>query len=134
MNSIRTDAGQYRLHGNRIVGANVPTANYLKVPTLMKQIAKELNYHGKGIIPHIAKIHSWFEQVHPFADGNGRTGRLLMNAMLLKNNLPPAIVKQEKKRIYNSCLRKAQLEEDFLPLEKFLYGAILEGFKILERK
>ena len=134
MNGIISDAGAYRTHGNRIVGANVPTANYLKVPILMKEIVKKIDYQSKNIILHTAIIHSKFEKIHPFSDGNGRTGRLLMNAMLLNNNLPPAIVKQVKKRVYNSCLRKSQLKEDFLPLEEFFYDAILEGFKILERK
>jgi len=134
MNGIKTDAGVYRGHGVRIVGANIPTANYLKVPVLMKQIARDISYKSKEIILHITKIHSRFEQIHPFSDGNGRTGRLLMNAMLLKNNLPPAVIKQEKRRVYHKNLRKSQLEGDILPLEEFLYDAILEGFKILERK
>ena len=134
MNGIKTDAGLYRGHGVRIVGTNVPTANYIKVPVLMKQIAQKTDYRGKDIILRTAKIHSEFEQIHPFSDGNGRTGRLLMNAMLLRNNLPPAVIKQENKYVYNSCLRKSQLREDFLPLEEFFYDAVLEGFKILERK
>lgn len=134
MNGIKTDAGFYRGHGVRIVGTNVPTANYLKVPALMKQIAQDISYRGKDIVLHITKIHSRFEQIHPFSDGNGRIGRLLMNAMLLKNNFPPAVVRQEKKRVYNDCLKKSQLQENFLPLEEFFYTAILEGFKILERK
>ena len=133
MNGIKTDAGSYRGHGVRIVGTYVPTANYIKVPPLMAQIAKKINRQGKNIVLHIAEIHSEFEQIHPFSDGNGRTGRLLMNAMLLKNNLPPAVVKQGGKRFYNNCLRKAQLQENFLPLEECLLDAILEGFKILER-
>ena len=133
MNSIKSDAGFYRGHGVRIVGTNVPTANCLKVPILMKQIVQDISCRSKDIILHATKIHSRFEQIHPFSDGNGRTGRLLLNAMLLKNHLPPAVIKQEKKRIYNNCLRKLQLEEDFLPLEEFLHDAVLEGFKILER-
>ena len=134
MNSIKTDAGSYRGHGVRIVGTYVPTANYLKVPILMTQMAKKINQQDKNIVSHIAKIHSEFEQIHPFSDGNGRVGRLLMNAMLLKNNLPPAVVEQGKKRFYNNCLSKSQLEGDFLPLESLFYDSILKGFKILEKK
>jgi Fic family protein len=133
MNGIRKDAGSYRNHAVRIVGAYVPTANYLKVPQLMKELIKDINKKDSDIIAKIAKIHSRFEQIHPFSDGNGRVGRLIMAAMLLSNNFPPAIVRQEKKRFYNSCLRKSQLQEDFLPLEDFVCDAIIEGIRIIER-
>jgi len=79
MNSIREDAGWYRNHSVRIVGANIPTANYLKVPDLMKSLIGRINKLKKDIIKKIASIHSEFEQIHPFSDGNGRAGRLLMN-------------------------------------------------------
>jgi Fic family protein len=133
MNGIRKDAGLYRDHAVRIVGSYVPTANYLKVPQLMKELIKDINKKNSDIIAEVTKIHSRFEQIHPFSDGNGRIGRLIMTAMLLSNNFPPAIVRQEKKRFYNSCLRKGQLQEDFLPLEDFICDAIIEGIRILER-
>lgn len=134
MNSIRPDAGAYRNHGVRIVGANVPTANYLKVPELMKEIIKNINKEKKDLIEHISAIHSKFEQVHPFSDGNGRIGRLLINAMLMKKNLPPAVIRQEKKRLYYIYLNKSQLKEDSSSLQDFICDAVLEGFDILGRK
>lgn len=134
MNGIKGDAGYYRNHGVRIVGAYVPTANYLKVPELMRGIVRDINRKNGDIIVHTANIHSRFEQIHPFSDGNGRMGRLLIHAMLLKNNLPPAIIDQKKKRFYNYCLRRAQLSGDPVPLEDFFCDAVIAGFKILERK
>jgi len=134
MNGIKSDAGSYRDHGVRIVGAYIPTANYLKVAKLMKEITKDINSKDNDVVTHIANIHSRFEQIHPFSDGNGRIGRLLMHAMLLRSNLPPAVIEQKKKRSYYNCLRKAQTNKDFIPLEDFLCGSIIEGFKILERK
>lgn len=134
MNGIKSDAGYYRNHGVRIVGTYVPTANYLKVPKLMRGIVRDINRRNGDIIAHIADIHSRFEQIHPFSDGNGRIGRLLIHAILLKNNLPPAIIAQKKKRLYNHCIRRAQLSGDFLPLEDFFCDALMAGFKILERK
>ncbi|MBL7142460.1 MAG: Fic family protein [Candidatus Pacebacteria bacterium] len=134
MNGIRKDAGAYRNHGVRIVGTYVPTANYLKVPRLMQELTKDINHKYKDIVAHTANIHSRFEQIHPFSDGNGRVGRLLAGAMLLKNNLPPAVIEQKKKRFYNNYLRKAQLGNDFIPLENFLCDSIIVGFKVLERK
>lgn len=134
MNGIRDDAGSFRKHGVRIVGAYIPTANYLKIPELINKLIKNINSKEKDIIAHISNIHSRFEKIHPFSDGNGRIGRLIMVAMLLKNKLPPAIVKQQKKRFYNSSLKKSQLKEDFIPLENFICDCIIAGFLILERK
>ena len=132
MNSIRPDAGRYRNHGVRIVGANVPTANYVKVPDLMRNLIKEINKKHKDPIKHVSFIHSKFEQIHPFSDGNGRIGRLIMTAMLLKANTAPAVIEKEKKNSYYKYLQKAQQKEDYSELEKFICDSILNGFEILE--
>lgn len=133
MNGIHSDAGFYRRHAVRIVGSNVPTANYVKISYLMEELAKDMNKKSKEIIGHVTTIHSKFEQIHPFGDGNGRVGRLIMNAMLLRQNIPPAVIKQKEKQKYYSCLNKSQLREDTKPLEDFILDSILEGYKILER-
>ena len=134
MNGIHSDAGFYRRHGVRIIGSNVPTANYVKVPALMEHLVNEINKKSKDVISHVALIHSKFEQIHPFGDGNGRVGRLIMNAMLLKENIAPAIIKQKEKYKYYASLNKAQTREDFSPLTELLTDAIIDGFKILERR
>ncbi|MCK5056710.1 MAG: Fic family protein [Candidatus Aminicenantes bacterium] len=134
MNSIRPDAGAYRQHSVRIVGADVPTANYMKVPALMTRLFEEINTSKEDVVSHIAAVHSRFEQVHPFSDGNGRIGRLLNHALALRDNLPPALIRQEKKQFYYSYLKKAQQGGDLSLLEDFICDALLEGFRILERK
>lgn len=134
MNSIRPDAGTYRQHSVRIVGADVPTANYMKVPVLMTRLFEEINTPNEDVVSHIAAVHSRFEQAHPFSDGNGRIGRLLNHALALRENLPPALIRQEKKQFYYSYLKKAQQDGDLSLLEDFLCDALLEGFLILERK
>ncbi|MFH1822328.1 MAG: Fic family protein [Patescibacteria group bacterium] len=132
MNGIRDDAGIYRRHGVRIVGSNVPTANYLRIPELMASLIKDINKKQIDIIKQATIIHSKFEQIHPFSDGNGRIGRLILSATLLLNNLPPAIIKIKEKRLYLKYLRKSQLENDFVSLDDFICDAILNGFKIIE--
>lgn len=134
MNAIRSDAGVYRNHGVRIVGTFVPTANFLKIPALMRELIRDTNRKNLDIVNRIADIHSRFEKIHPFADGNGRVGRLLMNAMALKFNLAPVVVLQEKKRFYSLYLNKAQTKDDLTLLEDFVCESILEGYRILERK
>lgn len=133
MNGIKPDAGVYRYHAVRITGVNLPTANYMSVPKLMSEVMARITGKTKDIIALSASIHSKFEQIHPFSDGNGRTGRLLMNAMLLQSNFPPAIIQQEQKQFYYTYLYKAQTKEDHSQLEDFLCEAVMDGFKILER-
>jgi len=131
MNGIIDNAGRYRQHGVRIVGSNVPTAHYLKVQELMITLVKDINKKQTDIIEHATVIHSRFEQIHPFSDGNGRIGRLILVAMLLLNDLPPAVIKVKEKRLYLSYLRKSQLNNDFASLDDFICDAILNGFKII---
>ena len=133
MNGVRPDAGVYRDHGVRITGVNVPTANYMSVPKLMPEIMARILEEDKDIIALSADVHSKFEQVHPFSDGNGRVGRLLMNAMLLNVDFAPAIIRQEQKQLYYTYLYKAQTKEDHSQLEDFLCDAVTDGFKILDR-
>lgn len=134
MNGIKPDAGTYRNHGVRITGVNLPTANYVSVPKLMAEVMGKAMETTKDVIALVASVHGKFEQIHPFSDGNGRTGRLLMDAMLLQANFAPAIIRNEQKRLYYTYLYKAQTKEDYSQLENFLCDAIVDGFAILERK
>lgn len=134
INSIRPDAGQYRRHAVRIVGAFVPTANYLKISELMNHLVSEIKQKPKDVIAHVTQIHAQFEQIHPFADGNGRVGRLLMQAMLLKQNFPPAVIKQQRRKFYMRYLNQAQIQSDFTALIDFIADAVIEGYKIMERQ
>jgi len=132
LNGIQSDAGAYRNHPVRIVGSRVVTANHVKVPSLMKDLETAIHHGGKDTISHASQIHSRFEKIHPFSDGNGRIGRLLVHRMLLAKNLPPAVIRQEEKRFYMTALSKAQLEEDDSLLTDFLCEAVLEAYRILE--
>lgn len=88
---------------------------------------------NEDLIRRTAKTHGNFEKIHPFGDGNGRIGRLILDAMLMIENMPPAIIKQEKKQLYYTFLNKYQLRGDSSLLEDFICDAVLEGFKIMER-
>ena len=134
MNGIRPDAGTYRNHAVRILGVDLPTANYLSIKKLISKLVFETTNHTKDIIAVLARMHSSFEQIHPFSDGNGRIGRLIVNAMLLENNFTPAIIEETQKQFYYMYLYKAQTKNDSSQLENFLCEAILKGFNVLERK
>ena len=133
MNGVRPDAGVYRNHAVRITGVNLPTANHMSIPKLMLEVITQIAVKNKDIIAESASFHSKFEHIHPFSDGNGRVGRLLLNAMLLSANFAPAIIRREQKQLYYTYLYKAQTKDDHGQLEDFLCEVIIDGFKILER-
>ena len=76
-----------------------------KVPNLMMYNIYNYNHDEQNIFDKIAKYHIEFEKIHPFEDGNGRTGRLLINYELLKNNLPPIVISKEDRVKYFELLK-----------------------------
>lgn len=129
MAGIREDAGQYRAHPVRITGSFVPTANYLKIPQLMKELFMQKKMGD--FLKNLSHFHADFEKIHPFSDGNGRVGRLLLIGMLLEKNTAPAIIKKKKRPEYYKALQNAQLKEQYDAIELFVCNAIFEGYKII---
>lgn len=78
-----------------------------EVPTEIEELCEEMISipdRGDNILKAAAYLHCKFENIHPFADGNGRVGRTLMNYMLTTSNYPPLIVKNETKDKYYDAL------------------------------
>ncbi len=79
------------------------------VKTDMNLLFKWYEKHLKKIHPFvlISLFHQKFEKIHPFFDGNGRTGRMVMNYLLMENNFPPMIIQKKKRSSYLNTLSKA---------------------------
>ena len=71
----------------------------------------------------LAKTHNDFERLHPYLDGNGRTGRLLLNLLLVRLGYPPAIVFKSERRTYLKAMRKAD-QGDYGPLGELIARAV----------
>jgi Fic family protein len=74
----------------------------------------------------LAEVHARFEQIHPFLDGNGRTGRLVLNLLLIRLKYPPAIIYKGDRTRYLRALRRAD-QSDYGVLGEFLARAILDN-------
>ena len=89
--------------------------------------ARSLRDRGHIAEPEaLARVHARFEQIHPFLDGNGRTGRLVLNLLLVRLGYPPAIIYKGDRRRYMEALRRAD-ENDHGPLGELLARAILDN-------
>ena len=72
------------------------------------------------VLKAAAYFHVKFENIHPFADGNGRTGRLVMNYILVINGHPPIVIHEEDRKTYYSALESWDTEQDIKPMCEFL--------------
>jgi len=106
MDRLQYDRGQFKSVDNAILGADFLTASVQETPLLMQQWVDNLNYRLEAAsteqekIVSIAESHIAFERIHPFADGNGRTGRLLLNYSLLQHGFAPLIINSKDKGTY----------------------------------
>ena len=86
-----------------------------------------LGREGEGIEPEaLARVHARFEQIHPFLDGNGRTGRLVLNLLLVRLGYPPVIIFKGDRQRYLAALESAD-QGDHGALAELLARAILDN-------
>lgn len=109
---------------------------YYSVPRKLGALIKWFNANNKRHHPVVvaAYFHSEFETIHPFVDGNGRTGRLLMNLMLKNAGFPPITIFFKYRQEYYAALEKARKEKNLKPLIKIMKKSYQDMLEIYSQK
>jgi Fic family protein len=112
--------GIYSTLPRRIAGSPVVFPNAVKIPGLMKEYGEWLAKATPE--PAISfDAHYQLVAIHPFSDGNGRTARLLMNLLLLREGYPPVAVRPEDRKTYLDTLEQASIRKDIKPFQTFMH-------------
>ncbi|MCI9190284.1 MAG: Fic family protein [Lachnospiraceae bacterium] len=112
--------GEFKHHdyvtGKEEIGA-APEDVQKEISELLAELQDVSN---ENALTAAAYFHAKFENIHPFADGNGRTGRLAMNYFLVTHNHPPVIIHEEDRRGYYAALEAWDSGQDLNPLRDYL--------------
>ncbi|WP_019413821.1 Fic family protein [Paenisporosarcina sp. TG20] len=125
------NAGAYRPINVRISGSQHEPSHFLQVANEMKHLFTWYEQEKDCLHPVelAALFHFKFVYIHPFADGNGRTARLLMNLILMTHGFPPAIVKAENEQRLNyyEALETASVKHDVQPFVHLIEECVEES-------
>ena len=124
------DAGRYRDTRVRVVGSSRIFPNPLKVPALMQEFVQRLADSSEHVVSKAAQAHFGLVHIHPFADGNGRTARLLMNLLLLRAGFPPVLVPISERGRYYDALETAN-SGDFGMFDAFIAELVVQSLQQL---
>ena len=124
--------GEYKNRRNRV--SDIVTALPEEVEERMTGLLEAYNALPQHNLTDLARFHAEYEMIHPFQDGNGRTGRVILFKECLKNGLVPFVISDEKKIEYYHALNTAQSKGNYKQLEAFFveeqeeYRQQVEGF------
>jgi len=121
-------AGRFRKQGEYVrVGSHIaPAPEHVErmIDALLSEYSKDFQTY---FLDKIAKFHLEFETVHPFCDGNGRIGRVLINLQLLLLEFPRVIIRNKEKDAYYQAFKDYKEKKNTKPMEKILALALLES-------
>lgn len=110
LQGIRQDAGEYAVHQRVIRGVSIALTHPKDIPEEMRGLLTTWRRAVKRgmTVADVASFHTTFELIHPFGDGNGRVGRLVMLIQLLAADHPPVVIENSRKAEYYEVLEYAQ--------------------------
>lgn len=126
--------GEWRRGTVSIFGSPVKPPPPALVPSQMDAWLQEVRTGPQADehpVAWAARLHADFESIHPFSDGNGRAGRLIMNYLLLLTGYPPAIIYKGQRSRYIRALQRAQTHEDYRGLTELVARAVLDNLNRL---
>jgi Fic family protein len=125
---LESQIGVYRKVQVYIRGSEWYPPKSKDVPREMKNLLGWYTKNSNILHPMIlsAYFHTRFERIHPFVDGNGRVGRLLMNFILHRNKYPMINIPNSKKHTYYKVLQDAQIKSNLRPFVEFMLELIRE--------
>ena len=118
--------GGFRQHNIRPFPGGMTPPDFTDVPPQVSDwltLANAEPEEGKPLIEHLAHVHAEFERIHPFRDGNGRTGRLVLDLLLVRHQLAPAIIYKKDRQKYLHALDRAD-RGDCGPLGELIARAV----------
>ena len=120
----KEDRGVYRRVPVRIMGAqHEPVQPYLIAPK-MEELLRNFVESTEHIVTKLARFHIEFEGIHPFIDGNGRTGRLLVNLELMKAGYPPIDIKFTDRIAYYNAFDEYHVKHNLSAMENLFAGYV----------
>lgn len=109
--------------GDYVVGLHDVGVGPLEVEENLESLIGEINdvgFNENNALKVVSYFHCWFESIHPFADGNGRVGRMLLNYLLIGNNLPPIVLFENDREEYYLALEYFNETQEIDKMVKFL--------------
>jgi Fic family protein len=126
--------GNFRRHNIRTFSAGMTPPIWTLVPAMMEGWVAEVCDLGRRVkgeltrpLPEeLARIHNGFERIHPFIDGNGRAGRLILNLVLVRLGYPPVVIFKRQRDAYLTAMQRAD-SDDYGALGELIARAMLDN-------
>ncbi len=123
------EAGRYRRENVVIAGASMPPPDCMHLPAEMAALMRWYETAGNmHPVERASELHTRFVKIQPFVDGDGRTGRLLLNFELMKSGYPPAIIRKEDRLAYYDALDIACISDDYSEITSLVAESVQRSF------
>lgn len=130
MHRLIHDAGSFRKNPVKITGSEWLPPQPEDIDAEIERFMTFYRFIKSRLHPiEVASlVHIKFVQLHPFTDGNGRTARLLMNFVLMKNNYPPVVITRTNQQKYYALLEATHEGRQYAPFVKFIYKCVMAEY------